>query len=393
MNPARAEKRVCIDTWGWAGAGLRGLNPMRNKPIRETVETLTRVLRSRTTALAAMLLFGLFPAAGRGAPLDARVIWSQGDRIYVVVREPIRTPLGSTLFFYDRSKEVASGTVIVIPDSTMIVARITAGSVARVKHLERLRVEAVSAPGSFLRVGYPSDARVQPFFKCLRLVLDTRAYRADTLNDRTFQLVRFEANNLPDTLLIRMFGDAADEEIALERGELDAAIFWPGEASSHIREVMRWPGAPNVLRTRGVVANYETPGMRVLPEMYEADRTRVDSVNTEMFRGDLKPASHIRFVSEHPPIPSRFEVDSACPGKRSIEAFLNRGRAPGRGILRFVTYLDEPTDPNLVEESRGRLFLISCPVLSRPELLPYLDTIDLSAIVNLFDCETAARKP
>ena len=370
---------------------------MHGKPIRETVETLTR-LYPRAAMLGGLVAACLLSAVVTSAtPIDARVIYSFGDRAYLVARDSAWVTMGSSLRFFEKKKEVASGVVLAIEDSTLIIARIASGSLGRVKNLDRIRVEGERAPspkGTALRVGYPSSTRIQPFFECRRMTLDPHGYRADTLSTRSYRLFRASSGTAnPDTLLVRLFDDAADEEIALERGELDAAVFWPGEASAHIREAMRWQGIPNVLRTRGVIANYENPGLRALPDMYEADQTRVDSVNTEMFRGDLKPASHIRFVSEHPMMPSRFEVDSACPGKRSMEAFLNRGRAPGRGILRFVTYLDEPTDPNLVEESRGRLFLMSCPVLSRPELRPYLDSIDLSAIVNLFDCETAARKP
>ena len=370
---------------------------MHGKPIRETVETLTR-LYPRAAMLGGLVAACLLSAVVTSAtPIDARVIYSFGDRAYLVARDSAWVTMGSSLRFFEKKKEVASGVVLAIEDSTLIIARIASGSLGHVKNLDRIRVEGERAPspkGAALRVGYPSSTRIQPFFECRRMTLDPHGYRADTLSTRSYRLFRASSGTAnPDTLLVRLFDDAADEEIALERGELDAAVFWPGEASAHIREAMRWQGIPNVLRTRGVIANYENPGLRALPDMYQTDQTRVDSVNTEMFRGDLKPASHIRFVSEHPMMPSRFEVDSACPGKRSMEAFLNRGRAPGRGILRFVTYLDEPTDPNLVEESRGRLFLMSCPVLSRPELRPYLDSIDLSAIVNLFDCETAARKP
>src|SRR4029077_8015933 len=58
----------------------------------------------------------------------------------------------------------------------------------------------------------------------------------------------------PDTLLVRLYGESADEEIALERGELDVAVFWPGELSTRMREDPRWGGALLGLRAHGVIA-------------------------------------------------------------------------------------------------------------------------------------------
>ena len=100
-----------------------------------------------------------------------------------------------------------------------------------------------------LRVGYPSPPRSSLLFECgsvaLQLPQDGR-YWVESIEGRTYRFIRERGVESsapwPDTLLLRLFDDVDDEEIALERGELDVAVFWPGEASAHIREVARGQG-------------------------------------------------------------------------------------------------------------------------------------------------------
>src|SRR5262245_61784256 len=225
---------------------------MHDKPIRETVETLTR-LYARRALMCCILALVVAPAA-RAAPFDARVIWSNGDRAYLVARDSVWVT--ASIRFFDKKKEIASGVVVAIEDSTLVVTKVTSGSLARVKHLDKVRVEvepAASPARIVLRVGYPSTARTQPFFKCRLMTFDSRDYRIDTVIARSYRLVRVLDSAVPETLLVRLFDDAADEEIALERGELDAAVFWPGEPSSHIRQIMNWNERWSACRFRGVI--------------------------------------------------------------------------------------------------------------------------------------------
>ena len=380
---------------------MRELNPMRPKPITESVETLTRL---PIRHLAAFVIFAAIGgvAAAHAAPFDARVIWSRGDRAYVVARDSVWVSPGSSLRFFEKKKEIAAGVVVLIEDSTLVVARITAGSLARVKHFDRIRVDAepgTSAPRTALRVGYPSRARVQPFFECRRMVLEPRGYQADTLGERSYRLVRSAPKPPePDTLEVRLFDDAADEEIALERGELDAAVFWPGEASAHIRESMRWGGTPKPIRARGFIGlrpigkvNYTFE--LALGRFPKRQEELFNRLNADLFRGDLVTLQYARPDSLFKPTVS-FDIDPTLPGRESIQRAL--GRAAGPSNRWTLTFLDEPTDGSLRDytvEPVLLLFRIGCPVISRPELRPYLDSIDLSAIVNLFDCETTSRKP
>jgi hypothetical protein len=279
-----------------------------------------------------------------------------------------------------------------------VVARITAGSLARVKHLDRIRVEAergASAARTALRVGYPSSARIQPFFECRRMVLDAQGYRADTLGERSYRLVRIVPKPPePDTLQVRLFDDAADEEIALERGELDAAVFWPGEASAHIREVMHWAGEPKPVRNWGVIAARSRGSFTrelALGRFSAREMNTLNRLNADLFRGDLAMVPHLAPDSLLCPALS-FAVDSV-PGRRAIERGLNQ-LPKSDGVHVLLTFLDRGLPEREEETDPTRwLFFIACPVISRPEVRPYLESIDLSAIVNLFDCVTAGRKP
>ena len=384
---------------------------MDPKPIRETVETLTRLALLRTLCVLGLLVGGATGpsrALAEAVPLDARLIWAQGDRAYLAARDSLWLPAGAALRFLERDKLVASGEVTAIHDAILIAAKITSGSLKGVKHFDRVRVtsDRTARPLSALRVGYPSPARVQPFFECRTMALDPRGYRADTLGTRSFRLVRDSTRTAdqpePDTLLVRLFDDSSDEEIALERGELDAAVFWPGEASPHIREVMRWQGTPKAVRDRGVVAIVDR-GRRLAPEIavgtYSAREDAIfDRLNVELFRGDLE---RVKDPGASPPCPAlAFDVDSICPAHPQIGRILSSAPTPVGGTQRvLLTYRDLPREAQGGPPVEGpvalerRVYLIACPVISRPELRPYLETIDLSILVNRFDCVTAARKP
>lgn len=370
------------------------------------MDTRTHIAPWRRPLLLALLAAGILTVAdAAAAPFNARVIWAQGDRAYLVARDSVWVSVGSSVRFFDRKKIVASGIIAAIQDTALVVARITSGSLTRVKHLDRIKVDAdrASTPArSTLRVGYPSASRVQPFFECRRMELEARGYRADTLGGRSFRLVRVQtsARPQPDTLIVRLFDDAADEEIALERGDLDAAVFWPGEASSHIRETMRWTGAPKPYRSRGVIGVKSTSRGAEAAVASGQVPTQVDEalarLNRDLFRGDLDPIRYAKPDSLTDAAAWSFEVDSSLPGRTSIRRAL--GQAPrGRAESVLFTYFDEPVQgAGWSGAQRDPVFwlsLVGCPVLSRPELRPYLETIDLSALVNLFDCVTPARKP
>ncbi|HET9939627.1 MAG TPA: hypothetical protein VFR25_00850 [Candidatus Eisenbacteria bacterium] len=361
------------------------------------METLTRLRRALLGAgliVAAVLL----RAVAIAAPFDARVIWTHGDRAYLVARDSVWVTAGSSLRFFDKKKEVASSVVVAIEDVALVVVRITSGSLSRVKHLDRLRVDAERPVArTALRVGIPSSRRIQPFFEC-QPRLSPRGFSADFF-DGPFQGFSPHGMNLPDSLYLREFDDAADEEIALERGEIDAAIFWPGEASTHIREAMTWTGTPRLVRSTGVIGvRAKKPwSLRELStgRLPKGAEEKLARLNADVFRGDLVP---IHYANAESLAAWSFEVDPRLPGRELIQRALDpSAHLPSGTGTALLTYFDEPTHPGFgsdaLPEPELWLFLIGCPVLSRPELRPYLESIDLSAIVNGFHCDIRVQKP
>ena len=339
--------------------------------------------------------------ANAGA-FDARVIWVQGDRAYLASKDSLWLGPGAGLRFQENGKEIATGEVTAVHNATLIVALITSGSLKAVKRLDRLRVTSerdIVKPVAVLRVGYPSHKRVNPLFECVRMAFDAFGFRADTLGERSFRLVRDSTwvppRPEPDTLHIRLFDDATDEEVALERGDLDVAIFWPGEASTHIRDVMHWDGRPDVLRRRGVVTSRADSNFVATWGTVEEDRKSLRLLNRELFRGDLRgPFGSVIWMVNGQVGPALFEVDSTCPGHQALGRFLNRDIKAGTETHRiFLSCLDIPAEIERDTNTSGWTFFMGCPVISRPALRPYLDAIDLYSLVNLFDCRTAGRKP
>ena len=188
------------------------------------------------------------------APLDARVVWVRPPSAYVASRDSLALAPFMRLTFTSKGKPVASGEVERLVDAGMAVVRITSGSLPDAKRLDRLRVvvEPPNAP-RLLRVGFPSEKRPDPLSPCARLRFDP------PLAPATFRLevvegvergVRVTAEpgvawdiSWPETLVVRIFDDAADQEIALERGEIDLAVFRPAELSPHMRDHPRWKDA------------------------------------------------------------------------------------------------------------------------------------------------------
>jgi len=366
----------------------------------------------RTGAWCALLLCALAPiGAARAAPtLHATVLWARGERVYLAASDSAGVEPGTTLSFEYRGKTVATGEVTAVANGELITARLTGGSLQKVKKLDRVRVTASRPPirpAPVLTIGYPSPDRPSLLFACDSMPLSPagpgRLYRVDERAARAYRLVRnpdsAAAAPWPDTLRVRLFDDAADEEIALERGELDAAVFWPGEASTHIREAMRWSRETSGTHGRGVLAalagsRIVTPGLT--PGV--PDLGPLELLNEVLFRGDLTPAGLSPQASAGALARLarvRFEVDRACPGWQVLQQYLNRGEGPpgappAAEVIR-VAYLDAPAGAQ--DSSRPVwFFTVGCPVLSRPELRPYLSALGPDMLANLFDCATPGRE-
>jgi hypothetical protein len=204
----------------------------------------------------------------------------------------------------------------------------------------------------------------------------------------------------PDTLLVRLFDEAADEEIALERGELDAAVFWPGEVSSHLREQPLWRDYLSGTMKRGVVAatwKAADAARDSSDSLSFASDSLLASLNREIFAGDLEPLRE----GGQSILPSRsgslrFEVDPSLPGRQLLERFLNRGRKPhsarDSAAVVQVRILDLPIASTWAPGT-APLFAIRCPLVSATQLQPYLAALGPDLLVGMIECRPATPRP
>lgn len=270
-----------------------------------------------------------------------------------------------------------------------------------------------------LRVGLPSAGRGNLLFTCdapanVRTAprIGSAAYAADSLDPSGRRWLREPgpasdtAGTLaPDTLIVRAFGDATDEEIALERGDLDVAVFWPGEPSARIRSDTRFRDPELGMRGLGVLARTKSDA-----DTMGAPRADMEMLNREAFGGDLLPWSELVPDSIDGP-PARYTVDPTLPGAQHLERVL--GRIPSAGAKRMLklTYVDQPpslftarvpaaapwdihhiASPSEVYRRDYRpLFAIRCPVLSRPEARAAVRAIGAHAFAELAPCATGTR--
>lgn len=205
----------------------------------------------------------------------ARVIWTRGETVFLASSDSIRLDVGSPLIFEDRGKRAAAGYLTRVVDGVIGVVALTSGSLPSAKRWERLSVIAeprVERSAPLLRVGFPGLERTAVLepplhwrVPCTRLLppaLDS-SYVTEIIGERAWRGRRVSINSSavwPDTLLIRLFNDSGDEEIALQRGEIDAAVFWSGEETRYFQETWaprvafetRWRGPTLITIVTGI---------------------------------------------------------------------------------------------------------------------------------------------
>jgi hypothetical protein len=384
-------------------------------------------LRALRIALVCVgLAVALTPPALRAepVPLNARAIWARGDRVYIALLDTLPLPSALPLTFRDGKRTVATAVATGERAGEVLVAMILTGSLEGVKRLDRLvvlgdRSSTVRAPRT-VRWGYPSPVRRTPLFACdtcdLRLERLGAPYRIEEARDRSYRLVHDAApgdgSSWPDTIVIRLYDDASDQEIAFERGEIDAAVFWPGEASRHARALSGPMRLFLASREWGVLVAAGNA------ELSERDFEPLDTMNEALFRGDLVPylrpgpgdIGNLAGGGTTPgdARPVRFEVDEAIPGARLLRRALPAGRAPeaeppaARSVRLF--FLPVSVDPDSIalpalpaapgDTDDGprsvRLFTLGCPVLAHSSLVPFFAGVGVGPLVNLFECRSAA---
>lgn len=343
------------------------------------------------------------PSSTSGEPIAARVVWWQGGRVYLAALDSTFVATGTRLTLLDGTKKIAEAEVSDQFDREIVAARLTWGSLDRVKRPERLRVRAErSAPasGRAIRIGYARAPRSTPLWSC------EGVERSGSLRDR-YRLADSTASGLvlvrrggvsgtgapwPDTVTVRLFDDEADVEIALERGDLDAGVFWPGEASTHIRDAMRWNGSPAGVRSRGVVTIGAGGDSAAIASMARSPKLRASlaALNREYFRGDLLPIALPPPAGDAstPTIDPRGYVVRG-PYSGPLERFLNHGMAsgpprPGPGVV-SIQYLDEPPD-SIGTPGELAAFALRCPIITASGDRAAIEAIGADELVNLFRC-------
>jgi hypothetical protein len=353
--------------------------------------------------IVALAAFAMLPARGEAEPrpVDARIVWARADRAYIAAADSIALAPGDLLTVMKGKKSIAEGQVLQVLAHDLAAARITSGSLDRTK-LDRLRIRAERPPLRalpLLRIGYPG--RGYSLFDCTRAVPhvpDSTAYHTDSLAENAYQLVRAGgAAPWPDTILVRLFADGFDEEIALERGELDVAVFWPGELSARMRSDTRFREPSLGLRSRGVLVCVAGAGDTLAPPAAD-----MEALNREAFAGDLQPWSGLAGPGPGEGPPARYTVDRTVPGAKHLERILTREARPGGARTLKLVYLDQLVMGGEAAGEAAReawrapgvtsLFAIRCPVLAQPEARAAVDAIGAHAFAEMAPCAEGTGK-
>lgn len=219
-----------------------------------------------------------------------------------------------------------------------------------------------------IRVGLPAGTRRHLIFPCEPLrpatVFRGQSYESDSLSPLHFVLHRATGAapvfGAPDTLEIRLFPDLSDQEIALERGELDVAVFWPGERSARLRQDERWADAARGVRAHGAlvaIAAARDSGART-----PARDLRL--LGRTMFNDDLVAWDAPAEPLDRTEVPTRYVVDPALPGAKLLERVLGRLASPAARRTVRIAYMDRITRETAWEAPLTEpVFAIGCPVL------------------------------
>jgi hypothetical protein len=363
------------------------------------------VIRTVASAIFVIVL-GAAAAGAEPTELQAKVVWAAAGRVYVASSSPLSIVEGDLLTFYDGKKVAAQGAVSSILDGTLAAVRLKSGSLDAIKKFDRLRIMAEHPrlrPVDVLRIGIPSRSNL--LFACatpsVRSPLPRAVFRGEAISVRSFILSRDKSDGAtaqwPDTFLVRMFDEETDEEIALERGELDAGVFWPGELSSHMRDDPKWHDFSYGTRSRAVLAAL-VPHDMPQAAIAAADTSALLSLNDAVFRGDLVPwdatagraAGVHPFDADSPRSTHRFEVDRSVPGWQTLERALRGGTSAASSNtdappVRVILMGSQTQTPEPVWFS----FAVRCPVVGSPGLRDYLKSLGPDALASIVDCAIA----
>jgi len=339
-----------------------------------------------TLALAPATVLAAGAPAGAWRSTNARVVWVRDPMVYVAADSGVLVP-GMPISIRNGKRQVAAALVERMLEPGLWAARRQEGSFAREERLDKLRVltsPVLPAPHLTFRVGLPAPSRTQLLFGCpTSRWNDLRGlpYVADTLGRKLVRLRRQGSSvpsDEPETLLVRFFADVADQEIALERGELDVAVFWPGELSARMRADSRWGELKRASRLRGVLAC-------VGADSLAPDPGALATLQRDVFAGDLEPLAVVPRPGSPPARLVRLEPDAALPGAAALARALGTSGRTGPALR--LTYLPDAEAAALPPGVRGG-FALRCVVLASQALRDgwpmHEGAIELA---NLLQCE------
>lgn len=335
--------------------------------------------------------------------LNAKVVWVASDRIVLASSDSLAVEEWDGLQFLDRKKPVATGVVTRIYEPGLVGGRITSGSLRGVKKLDHIRVLAshpVASSPRLVRIGYPSARRFNALFRCSSTYFRIpTGYRSDGSDGRRFVRDAGPDPPWPDTLVTQEFDESADEEIAVERGDLDLAIFWPGELSSWQRERLNDRNSILAPLATGVVgACFNPSNPSASRAIILTDSTGLESANRDLFGGDLALMPQ-QPRTGGPSYEVPIQVDRSCPGWHTLEASLNKTprslTAAGTNGHIHVFYLGVSPDSSRLRIASAErsldptawLYRMRAVLLFTPSLRRVLDRWHGEPLVDLLTCD------
>jgi hypothetical protein len=338
------------------------------------------------TLLALAFAFIAAAASAADAKFPAAVAWAHDDLVYLAAPDSGTLAEGMRLGIERRHHRLANVTITRLFEPRLAVARVDSGAVTFKKRFDRLQIVPLgpAVPHvAVLRVGLPGRGRGGLLFSCASAGVASRLgptrYDVQPSGRDAFRLVRSDSTAGPDTLLVRTFADAADQEIALERGEVDVAVFWPGELSAHMRADPRWRNGLVGTRQHEWVM---TAGADSLPAV---DLVRL---NRDLFAGDLRATPQLDSALAAGTGVAPVNWRATVPGQKTVERFLERWSNP-RGKLAALYVGDRgPVHGDRVQLllDTTPVFAIGCPVLTSLRSRAAVSAIGPDAFANLMTC-------
>lgn len=357
-------------------------------------------------ALSGAALLAAIVAPSHAGSSSATLVWVHGDRAYVAAEDSAAWAPGKRVAVLHDADTAAVGVITGVLDGRLTSVLLTRGTIDPSRPLAYWSVEversSLVAP-TLLRIGLPAHARGNLLLACSQVSLDTafaaQGYRIERLGAAAYRAVRDTSARIdapwPDTLLLRLHPDATDQAIALERGELDVAVFWPGECPQRLREHATWGDALIGVRSRGMLVARRPRGE--LGDAPGHGTPAIAAMASELFAGDLQPVAH-DFCGTTDGRSARYVVEPTIPGHRVVQRLLTRRASAGAtdAPLWRLELLDAPVRSAIALDIAAEvhpLFSLGCAVLCAPEHRALVQALGPSVFADAITCRRSERWP